>query len=99
MNNAEISELYSDVCDSLEIYEQIIGGRATNTRNMIERHGLVNALSKIVVSGEIQKGFRKLRDSNKLDITFEEIVVRHHNLFDVSFVKAAKFRLENAHLL
>jgi hypothetical protein len=43
---------------------------------MMEQHGEIEALSRLVVSADLQQGFKVLRDRNQLDKTFESLVDR-----------------------
>jgi hypothetical protein len=86
-----------EVDSALDLYEKMIGHAAGRTRPMIERLGKVGALSRLVVSADLQTGFKALRDSNQLEISFEAIVVRHKSLFQQQVVQAAKWRLEHPH--
>lgn len=99
MPDSSLSNLQKDIEDATEKYENIIGFPAIRTRQLPEQYGYIEALSRIVVSGEIQQGFRILRNSNQLDLTFEAIVIRHKNMFRNDIVEAAIFRIENAHHL
>ena len=91
--------LLQDIEGVIEVYEEQIGVPAGRTRQMIERYGAINALSKLAVSAELQSGFKVLRDRNQLDATFEAVIVRHPGLFHEDVVAAAKWRLQNPHLL
>lgn len=62
---------------------------------MIKKHGEKTALSMLMKSPDLQQGFRKLRDSNQLDKTFEFIVVKYADLFDPEVVESAQWRLDN----
>ena len=81
---------------TIAFYEDALGRPATRTRQMIERRGAVDALALLVISGELQQGFRVLRDGNQLAQTFEALVVRFGTLFDAATVQAAQFRLDHA---
>lgn len=81
----------------IQIYEREIGHAATRTRPMIDRYGEVGALSKIVVSPELQPGFKVLRDRGYLDKTFEALVVKYRELFTSDVVEAAQWRLDHAY--
>jgi hypothetical protein len=48
---------------------------------MINEYDYVGAFSRLAVSGDPQKGFKVLRDSNRLDETFEAVIGRHKGLF------------------
>jgi len=89
----------TEVSQAITLYERTIGQAATRTRKMIEDYGEIEALSRLMVSADLQQGFKALRDAGKLDITFEAIVVRFSDLFAADVVEAAKWRLENSHNL
>ena len=91
--------LLQNIEDVIAIYEQEIGISASRTRQMIERYGPIDALSRLVKSAELQRGFKVLRDCNQLDMTFESLIVRHAELFHDDVVDAANWRLDNSHLL
>lgn len=59
----------------------------------------VDALSKLVITTDAQRGFKVLRDSNQLDRTFEAIIVQFLELFGKPAVESAQWRLDNAHNL
>lgn len=83
----------------IKLYEEVIGREATRTWPMIEKFGEIEALSRLVVSPELQKGFKVLRDSKQLDKTFEALVVRFQHLFKPKIVEAAQWRLDNPYEL
>ena len=92
--------LLSKIENAIVVYEQAIGGFAARTRQMIEREGAINALSRLVVSPDLQQGFRVLRDRNQLDSTFEAVIVKYPQCFSNNVIEAARWRLNNAdHLL
>ena len=76
--------LLQDIEAVIAVYEQQIDVPASRTRQMIEQYGAIDALSKLAVSADLQSGFRVLRDRNLLDMTFEAVIVRHSELFDVA---------------
>jgi hypothetical protein len=90
-------EFITEVNEAIDLYEKLIGSVASRTRQMIDNHGTVEALSRLVVSPDLQSGFKVLRDQDNLDSTFEAIVVRHPELFQVESVEAAQWRLDNPH--
>ena len=89
----------AEVSQAITLYERTIGQVATRTRQMIEDYGEIEALSRLMISADLQQGFKGLRDADKLDSTFEAIVVRFPDLFAADVVEAAKWRLENSHNL
>lgn len=89
-------EFLAEVNETIEVYEDAIGGFASRTRQMIDNYGAVDALARLVQSPDLQSGFRVLRDRNELDRTFEAVIVRHTDLFQEQVVEAAQWRLDNA---
>ena len=93
-----LDDLKRDVERTLQVYERLIEGTAANTRPMLERYGHVEALRRLVESGDLQSGFRALRDANLLHESFEQLVVSYGiELFERRTVEAAQWRLENPH--
>lgn len=88
-----------DIERVIAVYEELLGVSAVRTRQMIERYGAIDALSKLVVTPKLQSGFKVLRDRDRLDLTFETVIVRHADLFRKDVVEVAMWRLENAHQL
>ena len=84
-----------EVRRAVELYEQANQRPATRTRQMIAEHGEIEALSRLMLSPDLQQGFQVLRDSNRLDQTFEAVVVRFQELFTPEVVEAAQWRLDH----
>lgn len=85
-----------EVASSIDLYERANGHAATRIREMIERYGEIEALSRFMESRSVLKGFRILRDNRQLDKTFESLVVRFQYLFTSTAVESAQWRLNNA---
>lgn len=81
---------------AIRIYEKAIGHAATRTWPMIEKYGEIEALSRLMISPDLQQGFKVLRDRDQLEDTFEAVVVRFPHLFKDEIVAAAQWRLDNA---
>ena len=92
-------KLQQEVENTIAIYERTNGALAARTRKMITVNGVVDALSKLVVTADAQRGFKVLRDSNQLDRTFEAIIVRFPEFFLKPAIESAQWRLDNAHHL
>lgn len=88
-----------EVEHTILLYEREIGHAATRTRPMIARYGEVEALSRLMVSADLQQGFKVLRDRNQMDKTFEALVVRFQHFFRPDVVQAARWRLANPYEL
>lgn len=83
--------------NALEVYEkEYLHSRATATRQMIEKHGYVGALSRLMKTPDLQSGFKVLRDNKALEYSFEQVILNHSEEFDRDIVAVAKWRLENA---
>lgn len=94
-NESQLANLQRDVERVIAVYEQKAGVPASRTRPMIQRHGHIKALSRLVCSADLQQGFKVLRDLGLLDKTFEALVVHHRDLFRDSVVEAADWRLRH----
>jgi hypothetical protein len=57
---------------------------------------LIATISKLMISGEWQDGFRKMVEAGELDWTLEAVVMRFRNDFKPQIVKTAEFRLDYA---
>lgn len=88
-----------EVEKAIVLYEQINRHYASRTRKMIEEHGEIEALSRLMVSADLQRGFEALRDAGQLDKTFESLVVQFQHLFRPDIVEAAQWRLKHPHQL
>jgi hypothetical protein len=84
---------------AIALYENLNEHAATRTRQMIAELGVIKALSRLMISPDLQQGFRVLRDSGQLDKSFESVVVKYQYLFDPEVVKAAQWRLEHPYEL
>jgi hypothetical protein len=71
------------------IYESAIEHFATRTWQMLERYGKVEALSRLVVSPDLQNGFKVLRDKGMLKDTFEQVVIDFKDKFKPDIVESA----------
>jgi len=91
--------LLASVNATIQHYEEALGRPATRTRQMIERRGVKEALAALMVSADLQKGFRVLRDNGQLARTFEALIVEFSTEFEPATVELAQWRLDNAHNL
>jgi hypothetical protein len=86
----------NDVENTIQIYKKAVGGFAPNTEKILYSPDKVNSLSNLMKSGDIQKGFKVLRDNNQLEKTFESLVIKYKKLFKQDIILAAQWRLDNA---
>ncbi len=68
----------------------------TTFMNMRQRHGTVEAISRLVVNGDEQSGFKKLNRLGLLDQTIEAAVMRFPDEFTKKARECAEFRLRMA---
>jgi len=87
------------VQEVVKIYEEQVNHFATKTWQMLEKHGNIEAISRLVISPNLQIGFKILRDKNRLADTFEHIVLEYEDKFSKDVVEAAKWRLNNSNNL
>ena len=88
-----------EVDQVIKFYEKELGRAATRTRRMIDESVEIDALSRLMVSADLQQGFKVLRDRDQLDKTFEAVVIRFKHLFKPDAVQAAQWRLANPYEL
>lgn len=87
--------LLREIEETIKLYEETIGAAASRTRPMVEQYGPINALSKLVISPNLQQGFKALRDRGQLNRSFEALVVKYPHFFSNDAVEAAQWRLDN----
>ena len=78
------------------VLEQLHGRkvRASYTRRAIAKHGVIQAIERIVLKGSKDtKGFALLEEAGLLDYSFEAIVVKHTDVFCPAAVDLARRRL------
>ena len=88
-------ELIADIEKAIVLYEQNTDQPANRTRQIIERHGHVRALARLMVSPDLQQDFKALRDAGLLEYSFEALVVSRRELFTDEVVAAAEWRLDS----
>lgn len=64
--------------------------------SMRQKLGTLNAIKKLVVSGDIQSGFKRLVDLGLKDLTIEAAVLKFPEQFSKGEREAAQFRLDQA---
>lgn len=64
--------------------------------DMRGRHGTVGAIDRLVRSGDIQSGFKRLKELGLLEWTIESAVLKFPDEFSAQIREAAKWRLSQA---
>ena len=62
---------------------------------MREEYGTIQSITQLVESGEIQSGFKKLKEIGLLHMTIESAVLKFPEEFSKDAIVCAKFRLDN----
>lgn len=75
-----IDELESFIDETIPQARQH-GYHPTTFIAMRERHGTVHAIEKLVQTGDVQSGFRRLKELGLLDWSIEAAVLKHTNRF------------------
>lgn len=88
-----VEKLESFIDNSIKVSREH-GYHPTTFIGMRQRHGTIGAINKLVVSGDIQSGFTRMRSLGLIDWTIEAAVMSHSGLFSNKVVEAAKWRLE-----
>ena len=90
-----MDELKSFIDDSLQRSSKK-GYPATVFRRMRRYHGTVEAIERLVPTGDIQSGFKQLVKLGMRDWTIEAAVLKFPGRFSKSAVECAEFRLRVA---
>lgn len=67
--------------------------RATRTWQMIKRHGIIAAVERAVSRPAETQGYKALAEMGLLDLAFENVVLRHQELFSPETVARARERV------
>ena len=68
--------------------------RAGRTWPMVEEHGIMGAIERIVTRRVETEGYRVLVEMGMEDMAFEAVVLRHPDSFSAAAVAASRERLE-----
>jgi len=95
------SDAEKEALQAVYAYEEVLSAknrkrtRASRTWQMIERHGNIPAMERVVSRSANSAGFTALVTMGMEDLAFEAIVIRHSELFTPETVERAKIRLQN----
>jgi hypothetical protein len=64
---------------------------------MRARYGTVKAITRLVQSGEIQSGFKRLKELGLLEWSIESAIIKFPHRFTANARECAEFRLRLAH--
>ncbi|SRR5579883_1224212 len=94
-NAMNVTDLDSFIDESIRISASA-GYYPTVFIGMRARHTAAAAIEKLVLSGEIQSGFKRLNELGLLDWTIEAAVLKYPNEFTPAARECAEFRLRLA---
>ena len=73
-----------------------LGYKPTIFRRMLAEHGPVGTAQRLLATAQPSEGFYELARLQRLDLSLEAIVLKHHALFTQDEVQTAQERLETA---
>jgi hypothetical protein len=72
------------------------GYHPTVFQGMRSQYGTIDAIERLVQSGDIQSGFKRLKELGLLEWSIESAVVRFPSEFSRNALQCARWRLEQA---
>jgi hypothetical protein len=97
------SDVERECLEAVYAYEQVLSTqkgkkvRASRTWQMIERHGIIQAVERAVNRKDETTGYTSLLEMGLEDFTFEAVILRHRNSFSPDAVLRSEERI-NARL-
>ena len=93
------SDAEKEAFQAVVAYEEVLSRkngkrtRATHTRQMINRHGVIEAVERVVNRPDDAAGYTVLVEMGFEEFAFETVVVNHPDLFSAKALDQAKSRL------
>jgi len=94
------SDAERECLQAVYAYEEVLSSQkgrrqpASRTWQMIQRHGVIPAVERVVTKREVSSGFTALADIGLMEYAFEAVVLRHPESFSQEAVTVSKQRLE-----
>ena len=66
--------------------------RASRTWQTIKKHGIIEAVNRVVIKSSESMGFKMLKEKNMEDLLFESVVLRYPDIFSEEAVQCSKER-------
>lgn len=95
------SDAEREALEAVYAYERVLSGthgrktRASRTWQMIERHGIIEAVERVVSRKAESAGYHALVDFGLQDKAFEAVVLRHREVFSAQAVARSEARLRD----
>lgn len=86
--------------EAVYAYEEILSARrgkrqrATRTWQMIDRHGILPAVERVVTRRDESSGYTSLAEAGLQEFAFEAVILRHPESFSAEAVARSRERLE-----
>ena len=96
--NLDLVAQFTDRLREISRAAEELGHSEAAFNEMLERHGSISAVEKLIVSGDIQAGLRFMIRAGRPDLTVEYVVceARFRSLFPAAVRAAARWRLHCA---
>lgn len=94
------TEAEREALEAVYAYEEVLGikngkkTRAGRTWQMIKRHGIIGAVERAVNRPTETQGYTALVEMGLEDYAFENVIIRHPDLFSESAIKISKERIQ-----
>lgn len=89
-------DLDSDIAKVLAVYETLAGSYALKAKNIIDNTDPIHALVNLVVTPDLEYGFKALREEKMVrEASFEKLVIKYAELFPQEAIAIAKMRLDD----
>jgi hypothetical protein len=73
--------------------------RANRTWQAIERHGIIQAVERLVTRATETEGYRALVTAGLEEMAFEAVILRHPEVFSTEAVAASRERMARLHAI
>lgn len=93
------SDIEREALEAIYAYEEVLAikngkkTRASRTWQMVERHGVIEALERAVNRTTETAGYNSLVDMGLEEYAFENVILRHPDLFSESAVRISAERM------
>jgi hypothetical protein len=98
-SHGDLSPVEYECLQAVYAYEEVLSaerGRrqpASRTWQMIQRHGVIPAVERVVTKREVSSGFTALEAMGLMDYAFEAVILRHPDHFSPEAIAISKQRM------
>lgn len=99
-SHSAVTQAEKESLQAIYAYEQLLTEkngrrtRATRTWQMIDRHGIIESVNRVVARKDDAQGYKLLKEKSMEDLSFEAVVIRHPQVFSEEAVEYSKRRIE-----